>query len=343
METAVTKVTAVAHPNIALIKYWGKTTGPGNLPATGSISIGLEALWTTTSMSFSDGLADSVRFDDVETEDEKAARIIGFLSVIRQIYGEETRLRVDTRNNFPTGAGLASSASGFAALSLAADRLLGLGLSREALAGLARQGSGSAARSIYGGFVEMTAGEDSTARPLAASETWPLEVVIAITSEAEKETGSTAAMQLTRETSPYFASWVTTHAADMKAARDAIAGRDFEQLADVCESNCLKMHATIMTSRPPLVYWNGVTLDVLHTVRQLRKAGVPAFFTIDAGPQVKVVCETDYTGTVEAALRGIPGVQRSVTSRIGGEPGVTAHQPPPDESPAADELPFRED
>lgn len=321
--TGINKVTAVAHSNIALVKYWGKAPGPGNLPAVGSISIGLDALCTTTTVSLADGPCDSILFDGDEAG-TKTTRIADFLSLVRQLSGKDVRFRVETGNNFPTGAGLASSASGFAALALAVDRGLGLGLSGDALCRLARQGSGSAARSIYGGFVEMAAGEDATAWPLADASSWPLDVVVAITSEAEKATGSTEAMERSRDTSPFYASWVANHAADMDAARDAIGRRDFERLADVSESSCLKMHATIMASRPPVVYWSGATVDAMRRVRALRREGVAAFFTIDAGPQVKAVCEPGHGAAVAAALQEIPGVARTIVSGIGGTPTVTA-------------------
>ena len=205
-------------------------------------------------------------------------------------------MRVTSRNNFPTGAGLASSASGFAALVRAAEAALDLDLSPRERSVVARIGSGSAARSVFGGFVEMHAGtapdgNDSFAEPLLDAREWPLEVVIAVTAKGEKEIGSRTGMTRSAESSPYYSAWVAGQPPDLAAARAAIRARDFTALADVAEHNCLKMHAAALAARPPLVYWNGATVECLHTVRQLRAAGVPAFFTIDAGPQLKAVCQ----------------------------------------------------
>ena len=319
-----------------------------NQPATASLSAGLDGLHTTTNLALADAPQDSVRFvkdapsptasnqnnlqdnhknnhqsnSQNNLQDQKTKRIISFLSIIRQLSGRDVHFDIETSNNFPTGAGLASSASGFAALTLAANQLLELGLSGKELSRLARMGSGSAARSIFGGFVEMHLDPNAFASPLASAESWPLEVVIAVTSEAEKQKGSTQAMQLSRDTSPCYPAWVETHAADIRSAKNAIARRDFEQLAEVAEASCLKMHATIMTSLPPTLYWNPGTLAVMQRVVQLRQAGTAAFFTVDAGPQVKVFCEPSQGAQVEAALAETPGVLRTLATKVGGEPQV---------------------
>jgi diphosphomevalonate decarboxylase len=187
---------------------------------------------------------------------------------------------------------------------------------------VARQGSGSAARSIFGGFVEMHAGSlpdgsDSFAEPLLAGGEWPLEVVIAVTAKGEKDVGSRSGMMRSATSSPYYAAWVAEQPPDLKAARAAIRARDFGALADVAEHNCLKMHAAALAARPPLVYWNGATVECLHVVRRLRAAGVPVFFTIDAGPQLKAVCAPGARAAVEQALRAVPGVLELATSALG--------------------------
>ena len=236
--------------------------------------------------------------------------------------GVDTRVRVTSRNNFPTAAGLASSASGYAALVRAAEAAFGLTLSPRERSIFARFGSGSAARSIFGGFVEMHAGSspdgsDSFAEPLLESEAWPLEVVIAVTAKGEKEIGSRSGMTRSASSSPYYAAWVSGQPADLAAARAAIGARDFAALADVAEHNCLKMHAAALAALPPLVYWNGATVECLHAVRRLRGAGVPVFFTIDAGPQLKAVCAPGARAEVERTLRGVPGVVEVLTSALG--------------------------
>ncbi len=317
--------TAKARSNIALVKYWGKADEALKIPAVGSISITLDALWSETRVVFDDALAaDELALGGV-SRPAQLARVSACLDVLRELAGVGWRARVESRNNFPTGAGLASSASGFAALTAAGAKALGLGLGARELSIVARRGSGSAARSIFGGFVEMHAGSrgdgaDSYAEPLLDAAEWPLEVVVAVSARGEKEVGSGAGMAASERSSPYYAAWVDTHPADLAAARAAIALRDFEALAEVSEHSCLKMHAAAMAGRPPLVYWNGVTVDCLHAIRRLRREGLAVFFTIDAGPQVKAVCEPAARPRVEAALAQVPGVLDRLVTGLG--PGV---------------------
>jgi diphosphomevalonate decarboxylase len=250
------------------------------------------------------------------------AKVSACLDVLRARAGVSTRARVHSSNNFPTGAGLASSASGFAALVTAAAAALSLELTPRELSIVARRGSGSAARSIFGGFVQMHAGSapdgrDSFAEPLADAAAWPLEVVIAITTKAEKEVDSRSGMMRSAQASPYYPAWVATHPADMATARAAIRACDFAALAAVAEHNCLKMHAAALAAQPPLLYWNGATLECVAAVRRLRAGGVPVFYTIDAGPQVKAICEPAARGAVEAALRDVPGVLEVIAAKLG--------------------------
>lgn len=316
---------AIACANIALIKYWGKRQRELNLPAVGSLSITLDALSTRTRVRFDPALAaDSLRLNGRENV-EATARTSRFLDLLRAKAGHEERAEISSENNFPTSAGLASSASGFAALAAAAAAALDLQLAPAELSALARQGSGSAARSIFGGFVEWHRGErddgaDSHAEPLAAAEHWPLKVLIAVTDEGPKQTGSTDGMTQTEFTSPYFDAWVDGQEADLGDARAAILARDFEKLADVSEFSCLKMHASAMAARPGVIYWNGATIAAMHAVRALRSRGLPVFFTVDAGPQVKAVCLPEAEAAVRETLTEIPGVTRVLGSGLG--PGV---------------------
>ena len=315
---------AQAQPNIALVKYWGKRDAKLNLPAVGSLSITLESLWTRTRVVIDDTLgADCLVLDGRTARPEQSARVSALLDQIRSHTGAYEHARVETTNNFPTGAGLASSASGFAALALAASRAFGLSLAQSELSLIARQASGSAARSIFGGFVEMKRGSaadgrDACALPLLGPEVWPLEVVIAITSTGEKDIGSSEGMTRS-QSSPYYESWVRTSESDLAAARAAVAARDFEALAAVSEHSCLKMHALAMSAEPGLVYWNGATVEALQRVRALRREGVAVFFTIDAGPQVKAICRPADAQRVAEALRDVPGVGRVLRSALGGD------------------------
>ncbi|HEX5489156.1 MAG TPA: diphosphomevalonate decarboxylase [Rhodanobacteraceae bacterium] len=317
------RATAVAQPNIALVKYWGKRNDALNLPASGSLSITLDALHTRTSIHFDAALAcDDIVLNGLR--DEAESRKLGaFLDLVREHAGVATRAQVTSDNDFPTGAGLASSASGFAALVVAADRALGLGLDAAELSRLARRGSGSAARSIFGGFVEMAAGtrddgEDAFATPLLAPHDWPLAVVVAVTTRAAKSVSSRSGMDLSRRTSPFYRDWIAVGAHDLAAARDAVMARDFEQLARVGEASCLAMHAVMLSTRPGLVYWNGATVECMQRVRHLReRGGHGVFFTIDAGPQVKAVCLPGDAPAVAGALRDVAGVEDVLVSGLG--------------------------
>jgi diphosphomevalonate decarboxylase len=322
MTMSSARASAQAQPNIALVKYWGKRHDGLNLPAAGSLSITLKALCTRTEVAFDAALESDAVALNGRNEPKQTGKIVNFLDFFRRRAGVETRARVTSSNNFPTGAGLASSASGFAALTVAIDRALGLELGASELSALARLGSGSAARSIFGGFVEMAAGsradgEDAIASPLLDAEAWPLEVAVAITTREKKSIGSREGMTHSRETSPFYTRWIEAVNADLAKARTAVQARDFEKLADVSEASCLAMHATMLSSRPGLVYWNAATLECIHCIRALRSQGTGVFFTIDAGPQVKAVCQPDATQRVAEALRQVAGVEEVLVSGLG--------------------------
>ena len=303
--------TAQAHPNIALLKYWGKQDGPGNLPAAPSLSITLDTLTTTTTVR--NARADSLSLNGEPSQDP---RIAAALADWRRDH-EIPPLAVETRNSFPTAAGLASSASGFAALATAVDAHCRLGMSVAERSALARRGSASAARSLHGGFVAL-AGPDWQASQLMSAETWPLKVVVAVTSTAPKVFSSREGMAISRRSSPYFDAWVSATAGDFPAMRDALLRRDFGRVAEVAEASCLRMHGLMMSGEPALLYWNAATLGCIQALRSLRESGCNVFFTVDAGPQVKAVCEASYAQVVQDLLRGQPGVRDTVTVGLGG-------------------------
>ena len=305
-------VTAIAHPNIALIKYWGKQAGPGNVPATPSVSITLDHLASTTRVDASPDDADHIVLNGKTTIDPKIAAC---LSMLRAEF-EIAPIRIESDNNFPTAAGLASSASGFAALITAIDGFSGLGLTDDQRAVCSRKASGSAARSIYGGFASLGP-PDWVARPVLSADAWPLKVVIAITDENRKSVSSSLGMKTSEDTSPYYEPWVASTARDYQAALTAIDARDFERLADLSESSCLKMHGVMQSSLPPMIYWRPATLSCIHAVREMRSRGIPVFFTIDAGPQVKAVCLPESLDTVAEELAAIPGVLATHTVGLG--------------------------
>ncbi len=318
-----TSATARAGANIALIKYWGKRDARLNLPAAGSLSITLAGLETETTISLAPELeADAFCLDGKPLEASLVSRVLDLLRA-----PDAPRCRVDSVNNFPTGAGLASSASGFAALVVAAAKVYGCELSRRELSVIARRGSGSAARSLFGGFCQMHAGhapggEDCFAEGLFEAEHWPLQVVVAITNRGIKAVSSRDGMNRTMASSPYYPAWLATVAGDLDIARTAIAARDFEALATVAESSALKMHASALAASPGLLYWNAATVACLHVVRELRASGTPVFFTIDAGPQVKAVCLPEAAGHVAEILAAVAGVEQVLHCRLGTGAGL---------------------
>lgn len=314
------RATARAHSNIALIKYWGKREATLNLPAVGSISVTLDGLYTDTEVHFDAQLsADSAEINGSTIDSIRFSR---FLDLIRQQAGIDTRARIASHNNFPTGAGLASSASGFAALALAGCHAAGLDPSSRELSILARQGSGSAARSVLGGLVEMHRGEtddglDAFAEPLLDAQQWPLEVVVAITDTASKKVNSSIGMSNLDQRSDYYDAWVKNSTIDLAGMRDAIASRDFETVGALSEMSCLKMHGLMLSTRPGLIYWNAATVATMHAVRQLRADGIPVYFTIDAGPQVKALCAPGHAAAVAEALSEVPGVLETRVTGLG--------------------------
>jgi diphosphomevalonate decarboxylase len=312
------RTVAVAHPNVALVKYWGKRARAGNLPATGSLSLVLGGLATETSVHFDPALPrDRVLLDGRE-DPETTARVTACLDLLRQEAGATTFAAVESRNDFPTGAGLASSASGFAALVTAGAGALGLQLSPQRLAEIARLGSGSAPRSLLGGVVLLTNRDATTVcEQIAAPADWPLQIVVAVTTSGPKAISSRVGMAWSEETSPYYDAWVQTHATDLNAGLEAVRARDFPALAEIAEHNCLKMHGVMMTTRPPLLYWTPATLACLHRIGELRRDGLPVFFTVDAGPQVKAVCLPAAADDVAAALANLPGVLQILRSPLG--------------------------
>lgn len=312
---------AVAHSNIALAKYWGKADVERNLPAVPSLSLTLDALSTTTSVELDAALeSDEAQLDDHAVAGRPLARIIQLLDRVRARAGLETRARVVSHNDFPTAAGLASSASGFAALALAATRAAGLETAPEEVSALARASSASAARSVYGGFASLGAGAEAAER-VASPDHFPLAMLVAVTATGPKAVGSTDGMQHTAGTSPYYAAWVE-HAPQLyDEVRRAVLARDLEALGAAAEQSALMMHACMLAARPAVVYFSPVTLSVMERVRALRQSGTPAFYTMDAGPHVKVLTAPGAATSVAAALFDVPGVGRVIRCA----PGPDAH------------------
>jgi diphosphomevalonate decarboxylase len=303
--------TAVAHANIALAKYWGKRDEVLALPATSSLSLTLDAFRTTTTVTVGDlpaGSADTGTLDGAPMTGDALGRVQRFLDLVRGLAGSDAPASVVSTATVPTGAGLASSASGFAALAGAATAAYGLDLDPRALSRLARRGSGSASRSVFGGLVVWHAGTNdltSYAEPVPSGV---------------KSVSSRVAMKRTVETSPFFDGWVESTEQDVATMLDLIAAGDLAAVGDLAESNALRMHATMLGARPPVRYWTGHTMTVLDEVQALRADGLPCWATMDAGPNVKVLCAGRDLDAVAAALAGGPdglAGRRVVTARPG--------------------------
>ena len=319
------KGSAVAHPNVALVKYWGKRNVPGNLPATGSLSLTLGLLSTRTTVRFEQELEQDELTLNGRASPHDLKRIADCLAPLRERACVLSAARVRSDNDFPTGAGLASSASGMAALALGAASALGVADDHALVGRAAMAGSGSAPRSLCGGIVLLSideAGSWSCESMLAPGE-WPLKIAVAVTDSGPKKTSSRSGMELTRRTSPFYSAWLRGQNADLLAARRAVEGRDFERLAQLSERNCLKMHATALGASPPVLYFNGATVECIHRVKALAREGHPVFFTIDAGPQVKVVCLPEALGAATEALQQVPGVTQVLTGGLGEGARIT--------------------
>ena len=301
--------TAIAHPNIALVKYWGKQNHILNYPASPSLSITLDSLITKTKVSAS--TETRLLLNGKRNEDLKVAK---FLDLFREKF-ELPPVSVETDNNFPTGAGLASSASGFAALVTALNENFQLGLSLSSLSEWARRGSASAARSIFGGFVTLQ-GPNWRADQLAKEPHWDLEICIVVINEGPKKISSTTGMKTSEATSPFYLEWIKSADSDFEIAKKAIIERDFVKLSEVSEQNCLKMHSVMHTSQPAISYWAPGTVLAMELVREIRSAGTPAFFTMDAGPQVKVIYPKKYRTIIQKSLEELKNV-RLIWASIG--------------------------
>lgn len=310
---------ALAHPNVALVKYWGKSNTTYNIPDTPSVSIGLEALTTETKIKESQ--VDQITIDGHVVEDQK---ILMWLDALRKVH-EIPPVSITSQSNFPANSGLASSASGFAALTEAINQAFDLSWDLPQKASWSRLGSASAARSITGSWstlIPTSSGSDNMFGcelfRIHDSMYWNLRVVVAITETAPKAISSTEGMRLSRETSPFYPSWVESTQRDFDVATVAIHNQDFSQLAEVTESSCRKMHALMLSTEPPLRYWNSTTLGCLDAVEKLQNRQIPVFYSIDAGPQVKAICSSDVIDTVANALAQVSGVRQVIQSAIGG-------------------------
>lgn len=316
------KVQARARANIALAKYWGKSDVDLNLPAVPSISLTLDGLLTTTKVQVDETLdADEVSLDGRPATPSEAGRVVQMLGRLRGAARRKQYARVSSVNRFPTAAGLASSASGFAALAAAGAKAYGLDWSDARLSAMARWSSASAARSIFGGFSELPAGKPGNARlaakPLAPVDHWDVRLLVAVAAKGPKKVGSTEGMERSRQTSPLYEGWVERAPALNQTIRKALLRRDLDALGQAMEQSTMAFHACAMSSAPGIFYWQPATLAIVHAVQALRERGISAWATMDAGPHVKVLCEVADARRVRAALAKVEGVLDTLIAKPG--------------------------
>ncbi|MFH0949345.1 MAG: diphosphomevalonate decarboxylase [Candidatus Aenigmatarchaeota archaeon] len=321
------KATAIANANIALVKYWGKRDKELILPYNSNISMTCDGMTTTTTIEFSDKQKEHVVIinDEEFKKDEKD--IHGHLDRICKLAGIKQKAKVVSESNFPVAAGLASSASGFSALTVAACAAAVLKLHPRELSILTRQGSGSACRSIFGGFVEWhkgveNDGNDSYAEPIADKNHWPeFRMITTIVEAKKKPVSSRGGMAQTVANCPYYEGWLKSVGGDLDNVRSGIKNKNFTLVGSTAEFNALKMHATMMTTQPPIIYWIPATMEIIHAVRQMREEGLKCYFTIDAGPNVKVMCMEDNEKEISNMLQELDGVLKTIVCK----PGDGAH------------------
>jgi len=315
------KATARAMPNIAFIKYWGNADNELRIPINPSISMNLDGLFTTTTVNWDESLnADTLTLNGQNSTDAALERVSIHLSLIRERLNMSHFAHVESTNNFPMGAGIASSASAFAALTMAAVDATGETLSEAELSTIARRGSGSASRSIPSGFVVWHQGdshESSYAESIASPSHWNLVDVIAVVDEGHKKTGSQAGHK-TAPSSDLQNARVKGAQARFDTCKQAIFDKDFDTFAEVVEYDSNLMHAVMMTSRPALFYWKPATLTIMEEVRNWRSNGINVCYTLDAGPNVHCICLAEHADTIKANLATIDGVKDILTARPGG-------------------------
>lgn len=318
----INSASAIAHPNIAFIKYWGNRDANLRLPENGSISMNLQELTTRTQVTFDPNLPQDIFDLNGHRQSGPASqRVIAHLNLMRGLRGVGIKAYVKSESNFPEGAGIASSASAFAALTMAGIRALGIELHERDLTRLARRGSGSACRSIPSGFVEWYRGSndvDSYAVSIAPPDHWDLTDHIIVIDEKHKTVGSTEGHDLAK-TSALQPARILDADKRIERCRESIQNRDFDLLAETIEMDCNMMHAVMMTSTPPLFYWTPVTLEIMRAVRSWRKTGIPVAYTIDAGPNVHVICESEVADVVKEKLAKCSGIKEILTTHPGDE------------------------
>ena len=314
-DTDLSYIKAIAHPNFALIKYWGKSDASNNLPDMSSISITIDTLFSTAKVSYDSTLKkDLWILNDIEQE--SLGQIKPTMNYLKSFKPAKDFCVIESTNNFPTAAGLASSASGVASIVVAINELFNLNLSEKELINAAILGSGSAPRSLYSGFVYLNK-KNYSCETILDSNQWPLKIIICQTSSDRKLVSSRDGMRISKSTSSYYKDWVNDQDNDIKKALKAIKMKDFDLLGEVSEDNCKKMHKVMETSKPPLIYRNATSHLCIQKIEEMKVNDIGIFHTIDAGPQVKIICKAQHADQVISEMKSIPNIQDIIEVNIG--------------------------
>ncbi|MBP2057076.1 diphosphomevalonate decarboxylase [Lactobacillus colini] len=317
------KKNARAHTNIALIKYWGKADKKLKTPLMSSLSMTLDAFYTDTSFEHGSHLEkDTFTLNGIKQDNQKSKRVIDYIHTLQRIYGFSDHFEINSTNHVPTSAGLASSASAFAALATAFAASYNLNLSRTELSKLARLGSGSATRSIYGGFVLWQKGkhhDNSYALPIDEDPNWDLHMLAIEVNTHEKKISSSQGM-IQAQTSPFYKTWLNNNATEIAAMKEAIENKNFTQLGQLSENSANEMHALNLSAQPGFTYFEADTLKLITLVQELRHQGIECYYTIDAGPNVKILCTLRNRKKIISYVHNLLGNVKIIDASFG--PGV---------------------
>lgn len=318
-------ITYRAHTNIALIKYWGKRNAAKALPMTSSLSLTLDAFYTDTRVKLCQkATEDQFKLNGQLQDQKETQKISRFVDLFRKLAETDQAVIIDSTNFVPTGAGLASSASAFAALACCLNDLFQLNLSMQDLSILTRQGSGSACRSLFGGFVLWHRGQDDDMASSFAEQIDPAEFDIGmltiVINRRKKKISSRQGMAHTVNTSPFYALWPQEVERDLERMLDAIKAQDVDAIGSIAEHNAMKMHATVLASNPSFTYFEPTTLTAINAVKQLRLAGYSCYYTIDAGPNVKVIAPYSQLSAIQRELANLFEIDQLVVSKVGSNP-----------------------
>jgi len=312
----LSEVTAIAHPNFALIKYWGKADSIQNIPAMSSISLTVDTLASITKISQQPQVQENIWELNGERQSD-LGQILPTLDYLSEVGEVKEPCLIQSDNNFPTAAGLASSASGVASIVVAYNRFFDLGLTNKQMTKAAMLGSGSAPRSLLSGLVLLDAENQFDCQTLAEPNQWPLSVVVCITDDKRKTVSSREGMEISRKTSPLYESWLKVNASHIEQAKKAINERNLRALGQVSEESYKQMHEVMRTSNPSINYMTNKTIDCINAIEGIRSSGFDLFHTVDAGPQVKIICKTEDSGLIQKRISSLPSVRQTLVANIG--------------------------